>query len=184
MSMMRLSTLVPTEVAEQAHDAVVSHVQRLAFVAGLDVQPGAGLSDVHHSVHQLTVYAQTGGHPEGRPELIGEYLQSVAEPLYTRAGDGAGYDVPDLGDDADPQTPWGLVLLAAATRHLIEQRSAVTLAGLAVLAEVTAGRLRQLVVAGEIQTDGAKPARVTAAFARSWLEARGVAGFAGVVTRT
>lgn len=173
----KLSDLTPADVAAEAHDRVVGQAQRLAFAAGYDLVPGgAHTSDVRHAVEALTHYAQTGQYPEGRPELIGEYLQSLAEPLYTRATDGAGYDVPELDHDADPETPWGLVLVAAVARDQIARRRGVTLAGLAVLAEVSPSRMRQLVSVGELETDGGKPARVPAGAARRWLEARGVAG--------
>lgn len=133
---MKLSDIDPAKVGDEAHDAVAAQAHRLAFAAGLELREGTGLSDVRHAVRAIAHYAQTGEQPEGRPELIGEYLQSVAEPLYTRAGTGPGYDVPDLDEEADPATPWGLVLLAACGRHLIEQGEHVTLAHLAVLAGV------------------------------------------------
>lgn len=170
---MRLSELDAEKVADEAHTAVVGHAHRLAFASGFELREGAGVSDVRLAVHQLCVYAQCGVYPEHRRELLGEYQQSVAEALYTSA---THYEVQDLDREADPSTPWGLVLRAGRARELIEEGEPVPADWLATLASVDAGYVRQLLSSGELRANRKRgPYRrlyVSAAEARRWLTAR------------
>lgn len=176
----RLRDLDPRRFADGVRDAVAHHVWRLLLSldgigATEPIAAATATSGVWIAAHQLALYAREGRGCEDAGGPM-EYVQSVAEALYTRAGDGPAYDVPDLDEDADPATWPGLVIRAALARERvmrgIERISRVDLAALGSLDE---RHVRRLIDSGEIPSDDGA---VDAEHARQWLAGRGVAGFA------
>jgi len=165
--MIRLATIDAAKLSDEAHAAVLERVLRYAqHLGAIDPAPilaaCQGPSNVRLSVHQLAHYALTGTPPEGRAEMIGEYIQTLVDLDL----------VPDsetLRGERDPSEPLHVVTMAALARERLDKRQSIPEAWLAVLAGVAASRIRQLVGAGELRrtSDG-----IHAADARRWLEGR------------
>jgi len=173
---MRLADLNIATVAILTHQRCVAHARNSTIVTGYAFPDKAsGGSAIFHTMSVLAHYATTGVPPHGGYASLDEYLQGMACSLYL-AAENEGDKSPDIELVANPETEWGIVLLAARARLLIHRRQPVTLAALAALASVSPSRLRQLVASDELPTDGGKPARVKAADAKKLLDARGVAG--------
>lgn len=176
----RLRDLDPERFAAGVRDAVAHHVWRLLMSldgigATEPLESTRSTNGVWLAAHQLALYALTGRGTEdaGGPA---EYVQSVAEALYTRAGDAGTYDVPDLDEDADPRTWPGLVIRAALARERVMRGiEMISRADLAVLGSLDERQVRRLIDEGEIvgEQSGVHPDH-----ARQWLAVRGVEGFA------
>lgn len=176
----RLRDLDPVRFADGVQSAVYHHLTMRAFGLGIEIPPIGDRSSLWLSAHQLALYALTGRGCEdaGGPA---EYVQSVAEALYTRAGDGPAYDVPDLDEDADPATWPGLVIRAALARERVMRGiERISRVDLAVLGSLDERHVRRLMIAGEIAgvRAGEIATGVDPEHARQWLAGRGVEGFA------
>lgn len=171
--MIRLRDLDPQAVAAEADNHVLDRAHTLAMAVGARVTADSeGISDVRHAVHALALYARDGVPPEGRPELLGEYFISLV-----------GVDLIPDDLDAEPDTSWGVVVLAAVARQAIEEQRTVPDEALGALAGVDGSRVRQLVGEGVLRRmDRPSPGRalkgIAPADARRWLSGRGVVGFA------
>ena len=179
----RLDALEPVAVAAEACAAVARHRAWIALrlspaLVPADEPDAAALavgSDLGLTVQHLTAYAQTGALGDWPDDSCAlDAVQDVCSCLYSRAGDRAGFDAPDLRDDHDPDTDVGTVIRAAMARQMLSTGTPVPVAWLAALSSVGAVRMRQLVAAGEVPAvDG----RVRAPDARRWLSGRRVPGF-------
>lgn len=165
-SRLRLRDLDPEALAREVTDAVLAHVLRLVDLT----EPGRGSvprldRDLSRSVRCLAAYARDGT-PLDAP--VGEYLVSMI-PLYTSPMGES--EIADLSSEVDPETPLGLVLVAAIARDRIATGVEMVIHAreLAVLAGLDVEHVRRLCRSGEIEQD--------AAGARRWLAARGVPGF-------
>lgn len=182
----RLASLDPVEVARDVCRWVIAHVESITFHLGQPAvswgrapeSTGLGLS-----VQELTRYAQAGSphcDDAGGPR---EYLQTVAEALYSAAH-------PDVYSSASEAWPWSelrtepehaieVVMLAANGRESLTAapaRSRVSYREIAALAGLSEVSIRKLVASGELRGDDGQ---VTPASAVRWLGARGVPGFGG-----
>lgn len=160
---MRLADIDPAALADEMHDALYSRLMALSQHLGGDpVPPLTRPSNVRLTVHQLAHYARTGEPPEGRPELVGEYIQTLVDLDLVP-------DADTLAGRRDPSAPIDVVAIGALARQRIDERRSVPEGWLAVLAGVAASRVRQLAAAGELRrTEGG----IHAADARRWLESR------------
>src|SRR5690606_62756 len=84
----------------------------------------------------------------------GDAFVEVCHALYSCAA-GEQVDPLAVADDADPADELGLVIIAAGARVRLDQGGALAPRELGALAGLTAERVRQLIQAGEIVTDGA-----------------------------
>lgn len=166
----RLADLDPDQVGDAAHASAMGYAERLAMQLGCGLA-NASVSGVRFSYRVLCHYAQTGN-DSGEP--IPEHLLDAAQ-LYCSPADTK--TVPAAAAEYEPATEWGLAFAAAFARDRIEQQREVSAQQLAMLASVSAQQVRHLVRAGELSADGEGRGRFTAATARRWLGARGVAGF-------
>lgn len=172
----RLRDLDPARFARGVQRATCHHLTMRAFDLGIEIPPIGERSSLWLSAHQLALYALTGRGTEDAGGPM-EYVQSVAEALYTRAGDAGTYDVPDLDEDADPRTWPGLVIRAALARERVMRGiEMISRADLAVLGSLDERQVRRLIDEGEIVGDNR--AGVHPDHARQWLAVRGVEGFA------
>lgn len=166
--MIRLSTIDPAALAEEVHETLAARVRRLAFALGYDLhEGGAGVSEARHAVRLLAHYARTGEPPEGRPELVPEYLQTMVDL-------DAVPPAAELAGERDPEDPLHVVVLAALARDALTRgRGTVPDGWLAALAGLSSAQVRRLAATGELRrgADG-----ISIADARRWLRARGVAG--------
>lgn len=167
--MIRLRDIKPAEVAQQAHDALLSRLSRLAMACGVTdpLVPSIEPSDAYAAVSALATYATTGAAPEGRVELVPEYQQAVAE-----IADWLG----EFTTITEPETPIQVVLSAAGARLAVDSGQALTTSQLAVLASMSRGRAAQLQAAGDAPRGrrSGKARLVSAAAAREWLSGRAV----------
>lgn len=160
---MRLRDIDPAALGEDVHNQLYARLMALSQHLGGDPAPPLTRpSNVRLTVHQLAHYARTGEPPEGRAELVGEYVQTLVDlDLVPDADALAGKR--DLGDPLD------VVVIGALARRRLDERRSVPEGWLAVLAGVAASRVRQLAAAGELRrTEGG----IHAADARRWLESR------------
>lgn len=174
----RLRDLDVARFADDVQAAAYHHLTMRAFDLGIELPAIGTRSSLWLSAHQLALYAREGRGCEDAGGPMG-YVQSVAEALYTRAGDVGGYDVPDLAADTDPDTWPGLVIRAALARERVMRGiEEIGTADLAVLASLSQRQVSVLVREREIASvRGSNPARVRPDEARRWLASRGVAGF-------
>lgn len=181
----RLAELDPVEVASEVCGWVVHHVGRITFELG---QPAIAWGSTPENtslgiaVQELTLYAQKG--PPHCADAGGprQYIQSVAEALYS----GAHPDVYSSSSDAwpwselraEPEHPIEVVMLAANGRERLSgtTRERIPYRELAALGGLSEAMVRKLVASGELRGEGGQ---VTPASAVRWLGARGVAGFGG-----
>ena len=184
--MTRLRDLDPAALGDAAHEHVLGRI--LALVGAIDpagdpapiLAALGGRSEVRRCVAALAVYARDGAPPEGRPELVREYLVSLvgAEMLPD------DLDPDDEPDDDGPLADVHRVVLAVLARERLRDGEAVPSAWLAALASVTPAAVRQLIAGGELRrwragdARGSRRAYVRADDARRWLAARVVPGIA------
>lgn len=164
--MIRLHAIAPPSLAERAHEAAVGRAQRLAWATGHELREHTGLSDVRLAVHQLAHYAVTGEPPEGRVELVHEYMISVAEAL---------------GLDEQIDEELRLVLVAAEGRSYLHHGHDVAHRHLAALAGVSKAAVTQACRRGDgpqgwTNPDDGRDTLYAAEDARRWLSGRGVRG--------
>lgn len=166
--MTRLENIDAAQLADETHDRVLARTLRYAQHLGtLDptailAATASGPSNARLTVQQLTRYAQTGEPPEGRPELVGKYVQTLVDLDLVPDGE-------TLHGARDASDPLHVVVMASLARERLAARSSVPEAWLAVLGGVATSRIRQIVTAGELRrtADG-----IHGADARRWLEAR------------
>jgi hypothetical protein len=183
----RLADLTPDDVASAARRAVEDHILRLGWaLAGLGspevrVPMPSPLGDLAHSLRALTAYAQTGAPLDA---VVMEYALSIGPIMYGSAHDLAQgtWGDGDMMGEAEPDSPWGVVLVAAVAREKIASAGVpVTTHELAVLGSLSHVRMRQLVEAREVTPSDERGHRgaalVDAHEARRWLAARGVGGW-------
>lgn len=171
--MTRLADIDPAEVAQSTHEALMGRLARLAGVCGVTdpLVPAMAPSEAFLAVHQLALYATAGTPPEGRPELVGEYMQDVAQ-----YADWLG----ELRSLNDPKTPLQVVLTAARAREALRADEPLTTGELATLAGMSRTRLSELSSTGDAPKGRRYPRRkgrprlFPADEAREWLSGRGV----------
>lgn len=175
--MIRLTSLVPSEVAEQVVGLVLDHASSILLAVDHSATWSAqGHGGLRWTVQLLTAYAQTGLTATDWPSDASAHdaMLDVCEALYSTAGepDFGGGDLDRLHDEADPATPIGIVLLAAHCRMTLASspRKAVTVRELAALAGITREAVHRQ---DALHVEGGW---VPGADARRWLAARGVAG--------
>lgn len=171
--MTRLRDIDPSALADATQDALTGRLRRLARACGVTAPlvPELRPSEAWLAVHQLAVYATTGTAPEHRPELAGEYCQSVSE-IAGWLGEGASL--------LDPSSHLEVVLAAALAREELDHGRPISTAQLAVLASLSREHLSTLQAAGDAPTgeraEGVRgrPRQIDAEEAWAWLAARGV----------
>ncbi len=169
----RLADLRPEAVGREAHELVLRQAERLATKIGCSLS-SVGPSDLQLTAADLCRYAQTGDTADWGDESGAlDAAQSLCEVLYSQAGVPGTFDVGELGEDVDPETPVGLVLAAALARFELGQGEPVTARQLGALAGLDERHVRLLARNGELALGGT----VKAEEARRWLSGRGVAGF-------
>lgn len=175
--MLRLTSLVPRDVASAVVRAVLDHASTLLLVVDLSATWHASEAGaLHATVQQLAAYAQQGLAATDWPgdESASGAIIDVMAALYTCAGshDIGGGDLDRLTGEADPDTAIGVVLLAAYCRMRLatSPRSGVPVCALAALAGVTREAIHRQ---DDLRIDRGI---VSGADARRWLAARGVAG--------
>lgn len=169
--MIRLADIDPTALAVTVHDGVLERVLSLSqHLGAIDPAPVLaalqGPSELRLAVHQLAHYARTGEPPEGRDDLVPEYLQTLVD--CDLVPDGA-----ELAGERDPSEPLRVVVLAALARDRLAVRRSIPEGWLAALAGVATSRVRQLVAGGEMRRTAEG---IHASDARRWLAGRGVPG--------
>lgn len=168
--MVRLHDIDPKRLADEMHDDVLGRVMTLTQHLGcIDPSPvlaaiasGGGPSNVRLTVHQLAHYARTGEPPEGRQELVPEYLQTLVDLDLVP-------DAEALSATREPWDPIEVVVLACLGREALAQRRPLTHAQLAALGGVATSRVRQLVAEGELRK---VESGISSTDARRWLEVR------------
>jgi len=194
----RLADMDPESLARDVVRRALDHVQsivtridptwsaRIVTVMGGDgempVGPDAHGLGIYATVVRLAHYARTGALGDWQDDACAQdAVLDVMSLLYSEAGSGeirgGEYDAADH----DPETPIGLVIVAAMARMRLADRhtAGVSARELGALAGITATQVRHLSRAGEIALeDGVVPRRE----ARRFLAARGVPGFARAKT--
>lgn len=138
----------PAVRGECAAELVETRARTLAFSVGYDLVPGgSGMSDARWAVAQLARYAVAGEPPEGRRELVHEYLVSLVN---------AGLAPDDLDPEDDPagdetEQAVHLVVLAVLARERLADDEAVPMAWLAAIASTQPSYVRRLVGNGELR---------------------------------
>ena len=168
---MKLRDLDPAGVGDRAHQAVVDQILKLhgAIETAGDPSPilaavASRPSEIRRVAHLLAHYAKTGEPPEGREELVEEYLISLLP-----SGLVESIDDP-LAGRRDPETEIELVVLAVLGRQALAARRPLGDAQLAALAGLSASRVRQLAASGELRrVEGG----ISSTDARRWLDSRG-----------
>jgi len=166
---------VPEQVAEEIANNAIDHVASLTMsLLTFDAQPHAvddpRCTSIYSEVRKFTYYATRGVLFEG--DSVHEYMISLI-PLYQSVcgGDAA---VDGISEDADPETPLGLVICAGLARDRIARGEAVSAVELAVLSDLSDRQVRQLIRDGEIAARGGK---ISAKTAHRFLMTRKVPGF-------
>jgi len=147
---MRLRDIDPTALGQLAHEHVTDRIHALmTAIDPMAIPPQLdGPSEVRRCVTALTHYARTGEPPEGRHELVREYLVSLVP---------AGL-LPDTDPPDEPATEDRVeaavhrVVLAVLAREAIAEHRGVPTAWLAALADTQPSYVRRLVSAGELRT--------------------------------
>lgn len=187
---MKLHDINPDALAQEVGDALEQHLGRLAVPAapGLTVHVsgsarGAGIALTAADLCRYAQHGTLGDWPDASCAI--DAAQEVVETLYSRpadrlAAEGAEEDGGAWWAAIESGTGLGLVVQAALARAWAETgASPVPLGWLAPLSGVSASRLRQLVIGGEIRAQVVAGASsrvqvVEAAEARRYLESRGV----------
>ncbi|GAC1541207.1 MAG: hypothetical protein NVS3B10_05730 [Polyangiales bacterium] len=196
--MIRLRDLTPAGVGEAATRHVHDRILRLAMGAGVgvdlegrqaratyalaaEVEPrdaelaarirllavepvAAPTGEIARVCAELTRYAQAGIPPEGRLDLLHEYLISLV-----------GVDLIPDDTEAEPDTPWGVVVLACLAREQIDTSRPVRGLWLAALGSSTEQTVRQEVARENLERVPSDRRYVSCPSARRWLSGRGVA---------
>lgn len=164
----RITDLDPAAVAADVQTSLRVHVERVADAAGCGpVDPMRSRGAAFLAVRELVRYAVSGAPPEGRPELVGEYCQSVAEYATWLEGDA----VADV---------LALALSSSRARYLLSLDQPITSEQLATMASLSKQRVAALQSAGDApagerdHTAKGRPRMIAAAEAREWLSGRGV----------
>lgn len=207
---MKLSTIDPATLARSVGDAMLQHVQRLALPLspGATLSLDGGVVERDGALRRLPAdpasvglaltaadlcrFAQTGdtadwGDASGALDAAQElYATLCARPVDLLERDGSA-DPEDSGRpwwaDVTADTALGVVLQAGLARAwAVTGLCGIPTAWLAALAEVTPGRVRQLVTGGELRVTTERDGSATRALvepedARRWLTVQGVAGF-------
>lgn len=170
----RLSDLSPDAVAAEVWGWVQGHVGRLLMHGEVPPTTWELARMAVHAVATLTHWAQHGGELDATPA---EYLQSVAELLWTAAHPDVYSSVDTIGEDRDDASrAINVVIRAALARDRIGgPPGRVPLHWLAALASIPYSSLRTYVARGELEAVRGEGVRCSDA--RRWLEARGVPGF-------
>lgn len=174
---MRLRDIDPAKLGQQAHEHVVERLHGLlTAIDPMAIPPPLdGRSEVRRAVTLLAHYARTGEPPEGRRELVHEYLVSLVP-----AGLLPDTDPPDEPTTEDPTAAIvHRVVLAVLARERLADGEPVPASHLAALADVSPARVRQLLSTGELRawrrgiatTD--RRAYVHPEDARRWIDGRG-----------
>lgn len=147
---MRLRDIDPATLGQQAHEHVVERVHGL--LAAIDPMalppPLDGRSEVRRAVTLLAHYARTGEPPEGRRELVHDYLVSLIP-----AGLLPDTDPPDEPPTEDrTEAAVHRVVLAVLAREAIAEHRGVPTAWLAAVADTQPSYVRRLVSSGELRT--------------------------------
>lgn len=74
-------TIDPGDLASRVQQHLEDKARALAFELGYSLMGDGAFSNIKLGVHQIAIYAETGTPPEGRPELVGEYILTVATAL-------------------------------------------------------------------------------------------------------
>jgi hypothetical protein len=172
---MRLHDIDGYALARQTVDDAIGeiHTRLIALVPMADYRltlsdgralssASIGLFGVAEAVMRLTAYAQRG---EPLDASVQEYCITLI-PVASDALDDSG--------EPDPSTDLGLVVSCALAREELAAGRPVSTTRLAALGGVTAGRVRQLVAAGDLAVG--KDDKVRARDALRWLSGRGVLG--------
>lgn len=184
---MKLTDIDPEALRDEVLTQILEHLQSYAIplmqmggdprgvvVPTLD---GARQSTLGFEIRAVAHYARTGrwimegeaDTPAAHHSLAWDALTQVVCALYASPSG----DVPVPFDvDADPETAWGLVLVACVGRHHLAEGEPISAAQLAALSGLTVQRIHQLAQGGEI--DRAARGGIRAASARRWLGARGI----------
>lgn len=171
----RLRDLDPSEVADSVVDAVAAHIERLAIAlspsSAWDLVPELRRSTLWCEAHALTVWAQTGQAWDWTDSgMAADGLASVCAALYAYPAQGV-LEVPVLDSDADADTDYGTVILAASARIAICQGRDVAVRQLSALASLGPDAL--------LKGEGAELRRISRGQidgedARRWLSGRGI----------
>ena len=172
---LRLSQLVPDEVAADIAKRSIDHVANLTFslLKGDAVLPAVKdyrITPIYRELRRFAYYAVHGAMFEG--DSVHHYMISLI-PLWQSVC-GADADVDGVSDTADPETPLGLVICAALARRRIALGETVSAVQLAVLSGLSDRQIRQLISVREIAATGGS---ISAKNARRFLGARKVPGF-------
>ena len=170
---MTIRDIDPEALATSTHEAMRAKAAELAASCGVpDFPLSTSPSRVRMAVHQLATYATSGHPPEGRSELIAEYIGDV-------------YEVATALDELLPgsaalDTDLGVVIHAASARDALDRGDPVSRVQLAALGGVSLGRIGQLVTAGQLPRpevgQDARQRLWDAGVAKAWLAGRGVGG--------
>lgn len=194
---MRLRDLTPAAVGEAATRHVHDRILRLAMAAGVgvdlegrqaraahaiatEVEPrdaelsarirllavepiAAPTGEILRVCAELTRYARAGIRPSGRLELLQEYFISLV-----------GVDLIPEDLDAEPDTPWGVVVLACLAREQLDTSRPVRGLWLAALGSATEQTVRQEVAREHLERTPSDRRYVSCPSARRWLSGRGV----------
>lgn len=172
---MRLLDLDPQTLGQRAHEHVIDRIHgMLSAIDPMHIPPPLdGPSEVRRCVAALTHYARTGEPPEGRRELVHEYLVSLI-PAGLLPEDLEPGDEPETNDETAAAVH--LVVLAVLARERLAVREPVPTAWLAALASTQPSYVRRLVSSGELRrwTRGVQDRRtyVHPDDAVRWLESR------------
>lgn len=175
MTAIALASLDPSALADEVWGWVVAHVGRLIGYDDMtDVQQARGRMHVRHSVAVLCHYAQHGGALDAHPA---DYVQSVAEILWTAVHPAVYSDADTIADArGEPTEAIDVVLRAALCRDALSgPADTVPIAWLAALGGVsvqTARTYQGRGVLGDVEAG-----QVLADAARRWLASRNVPGF-------
>lgn len=187
---MKLTDIDPEHVRDEVLEQILSHLQGYALPLSTPVgDPRGVVLPMPEQARQSTLglealavahYARTGewilpGETEGDPGLAHSFAWDALTQVVCALYASPSGDVPVPFDaPADPETAWGVVLMACIARQQLAQGEPVSATQLAALGGVTRQRINQLVDAGTL--DAARPAGVTAQSALRWLSGRGVEG--------
>lgn len=199
---MKLTDINPEAVRDEVLTTILDHLQSYAVpLMSLGGDPRGVVIPSLEEARQSTLgfeilavahYARTGGWiapgetedrggdsgrstPERAQELAHSFAWDALTQVVCALYASPSGDVPVPFDaPADPETAWGVVLMACIARQQLAQGEPVSATQLAALGGVTRQRINQLVDAGTL--DAARPAGVTAQSALRWLSGRGVEG--------
>ena len=172
-----LPTLDPRSVATECRQWVEGQLARLSLRVGATVQLAAPRddTDLELTICELVAYAKNGPPHCDDGGGPADYLQTVAEALWTASHPGVyGHsDLSDLAGEGEAESAIQVVMRAALARDLVARGQPVPVAWLASLGSCSVKRARNLGSAGELAVEAGQ---VDATEARRWLQIRGVPG--------